>query len=69
MTDSDLSNMITWAPLSSYFYWSTYLENVSVGNVSLPLSVSTVVYDSGASLCYIPELEYRVLIKEITKGK
>lgn len=69
MTDSQLADEIKWAPLSSYFYWSTYLEGVKIGNSTVPITVSQVVYDSGASLCYVPSKEYAALIKEITKDK
>lgn len=69
MTDTELAAEIKWAPLSSYWYWSTYLEGVKVGNKSIPISVTQAVFDSGASLCYVPTQEYVELIKEITEGK
>lgn len=37
--------------------------------MKLPISVNQVVYDSGASLCYLPTKEFKALITEVTKNE
>jgi hypothetical protein len=35
MSDAQVEETITWVPTSSYFYWSTTLQDVSVGGESI----------------------------------
>jgi hypothetical protein len=69
MTEQDLQNEINWAPVSSYYYWSTDIQSAKVGEFRLPVSVNQVIYDSGASLCYLPTRDFKALIEEVTRDQ
>lgn len=51
------------------YYWGTKLEKVRVGNVTFPISVDKAIFDSGASLNYIPNPEFLELIRIIAKDQ
>lgn len=38
-----------------------------MGEIDLPLSVHKVMLDSGASLTYIPDPEFSIIVKQINK--
>ena len=69
MTDQELETKISWAKVNSFYFWSTDLQKVTVKDKKLPISVNQVVYDSGASLCYLPTREFKALINEIAQSK
>ena len=62
--DSDVS--IKWAPLSSYYFWSTGLKGVKVDGIVISLSVYSAVYSSIDSDIVVPTFEYPTLMERIT---
>jgi hypothetical protein len=46
MTDQQVVSEIKWANLSSFFYWSTNLKQVTVNGTNIPLSAANVIYSS-----------------------
>lgn len=65
MTDSELAMKINWAPINTKYYWSTAITSAKIGNVTLPISVNSVIYDSGASLCYFPPPEFKAITQQM----
>ena len=64
---SDESDIpIKWAPLSSYYFWSTGLKGVKVDGKVVSLSVYSAVYSSIDSDIFVPSFEYPTLIERIT---
>lgn len=54
MTDEDLDSEIQWAPLSSYFFWSTVLKGVQIGDTVITLTAKNVVYSSSTKEIIVP---------------
>jgi len=61
--------MVSWAPIISQNYWATSLVSAKVSNVTVPITVSAVIFDSGTSLIYMPSQEYNIIRKEIVRDK
>lgn len=56
--------------LSSGYHWQVTLSKLSVGNTSIPLTVSKdAILDSGTSLTYIPGSEFTSVISQIKQGR
>jgi hypothetical protein len=51
--------------LSSKSYWQVNLNSVTVGSAVIDLSIKSLVFDSGASLMYVPTKDYRKLTTAI----
>lgn len=45
------------------------MQSVKVENTTIPTEVGQIVYDSGASLSYVPHQEFQILIRRISKDK
>lgn len=48
-----------WAQTSSHYFWSVRLLSVEMDGKSLHPSVKHVVFDTGASLNYMPSREWQ----------
>jgi hypothetical protein len=68
-TDDDISTLIAWVPSVRNNYWSSIFDSVTVNNVSVPVTVKAAIFDSGASLIYMPTNDFTPLMAQITKGK
>jgi cathepsin D len=62
-------SLVSWTPIISQNYWATYLVSAKISNITVPLSVNAVIYDSGTSLIYMPTQEYNVIRAEIIRNK
>lgn len=69
MTDSQVAEQIKWADLGSYYFWSTKLKGVTIGNFSVSLSVYAAVYSTAYDEIYVPSYEYETVMNEITRGR
>lgn len=69
LTDTELDQLIAWQDINSKYYWSTDLKSVQVGTKNVPLSVPSVIFDSGSTLNYLPTKEYILVTSEIVKNK
>jgi len=61
-SDDGLNNLIAWTSNINSNYWSADLNSVFVNNISLPNTVKRVIFDSGASLMYLPPGDYQYLM-------
>ena len=68
-TDLGLNSLIAWTPILNSNYWSSKIDSVKVNNVTVPFTVKGVIYDSGASLIYMPSSDFDGIIAEIKLGK
>lgn len=68
-TDDGLSELIAWTPILNSNYWSSKVNSVTVNNSSVPFTVKGVIYDSGASLIYMPSSDFKGLMAKVTEGK
>ena len=71
ITDPDEFNGIYWMKINSEYHWQVILFEAKVGNSDLELSrsPSSVIFDSGSSLIYIPTKEYLAITTEIYNHK
>jgi hypothetical protein len=69
MSDAQVEETITWVPTSSYFYWSTTLQDVSIGDDSIKLSVNNAIYMTTEPITLVPKADYSQLIALLTKDK
>ena len=68
-SDANLGSLIAWTPSVNSNYWSGNLNSVTVNGVSIPVSVNFGIFDSGASLMYLPTKDYNALMTQVTSGK
>ena len=61
----DVDSKIMWADVSSHYFWSVRLLSVVMNNSTLHTSVQHVVFDTGASLNYMPSREWQHFLKQI----
>ena len=59
--------MIEWTDVVSEYYWSTYIEQVYIGDVELTHTVEQIIFDSGSSLNHLPTDEFTTLLNYITQ--
>ena len=69
MTDAQLESEIQYAEVITTYYWGTRLESVKIDNATFIVSVDKVIFDSGASLNYLPVTEFYDLIQIVTRDK
>jgi hypothetical protein len=69
MTDAQLESEIQFAEVITTYYWGTRLESVQIDNRTFPITVDKAIFDSGASLNYLPELDFYNLIQSVTTDK
>lgn len=54
-------------PLVSDYYWMSEFDAASINGERWPVSVSSLIFDSGSSVNHIPTKEYNILLTAITK--
>ena len=54
-----------WFNSNSDNHWKADMDEAKIGKVDLPISVKKVMIDSGASLTYIPDPEFSVIVNQI----
>ena len=59
------NDLIQWMNLTSKQYWQVSMQSASVGSSNISISMTSVVFDSGASLMYIPSSDYTILYNAI----
>ena len=67
LTDEDAEAEIRWLPLVSKYYWMTELTGASIAGEEWPISVDSIIFDSGSSINHIPTKEYNILLNVITR--
>ena len=67
MTDEEVDGFIKWLPLVSDYYWMSEFEAASIDGERWPISVDSLIFDSGSSVNHIPTKEYNILLAAITK--
>lgn len=67
MTDEETDAQIAWLPLVSIYYWMAYLDTAKIGDTDWPITVQTIIFDSGSSINHIPTREYNILLNQLTK--
>ena len=69
MTDEQIEAQITYLPLSNSNFWAVRLDSVSLGNNQIELQARHVIFDTGTSMNFIPQQDYKTLIEAITSDK
>ena len=54
--------------INSDIHWQVRLRNAVIGNSSLQVSVDKLIFDTGSSLCYMPQRDYQQFIAEIKRN-
>lgn len=65
-SDANLGSLIAWTSSVNSNYWSGNLRSVTVNGISIPVSVNFGIFDSGASLMYLPTKDYNALMTQVT---
>jgi len=62
---------IFWMNVNSNLHWGANLYDAKFGNTGeeIDISVGEVIFDSGASMTYIPPPEYEIIMKKMRAGK
>jgi hypothetical protein len=66
LRNKTVDDLISWMSITSKNYWQVSLNEAYVGSNKLSLAISKVVFDSGASLMYIPSYDYNAIYNSIT---
>ena len=66
-TDDEVDAEIRWLPLVSKYYWMAQFESAQIDGEDWPISVDSIIFDSGSSINHIPTKEYNILLNIITK--
>ena len=56
------SNKVNWYDISSPLFWEIDFHNVTMGNYQIPVSVSSVMADTGTSLNMIPDRDFNIIL-------
>lgn len=64
---SGSSNGIYWVDITSDIHWQVRLRAASIGNTSIQVSVMKLIFDTGSSLSYMPEQDYRDFMAELRR--
>lgn len=67
MTDEEADAEIKWLPLVSKYYWMATFEKAEIGDEEWPISVDSIIFDSGSSINHIPTKEYNILLNTLTR--
>ena len=67
MTDEEVDAEIKWLPLVSKYYWMATFEKAEIGDEEWPISVDSIIFDSGSSINHIPTKEYNILLNTLTR--
>ena len=65
---SDSPDGIYWMSINSRVHWQVRMYNAKIGDQQIYQTTYNMIFDSGSSLNYIPEREYKQFIHEITKN-
>lgn len=68
MTDEELDGEIKWLRLVSQYYWMAEFDSAEIDGEPWPITVNSLIFDSGSSINHIPTKEYNILLTEITKN-
>lgn len=67
MTDEETDAEIRWLPLVSKYYWMAAFTKAEIGGEEWPISVDSIIFDSGSSINHIPTKEYNILLNVLTR--
>ena len=59
---------IYWLPINSGYHWQVSLYKAKVGNQEIFPSVKNLIFDTGASLCYLDQRNYRTFITAVRQA-
>ena len=58
---------IFWMNIKSFHHWECKIYKAKLNDADLKVTVDNVIFDSGASLMFVPAVEYSHIINEIKK--
>ena len=67
MTNDEVDSEIKWLRLASKYYWMAQFEKAEIGGENWPISVNSLIFDSGSSVNHLPIKEYNILLNVITR--
>lgn len=63
---SDLNpDGIFWMNINSFHHWQVKIYKAKINDAELKVTVDNCIFDSGASLMFVPAVEYSHIIKAI----
>lgn len=60
---------VYWMRINSDIHWQVRIYDYKLGNLSVGSSVKNIIFDTGSSLNYLPEREYKLFFAEVQKTK
>ncbi|CDW72166.1 eukaryotic aspartyl protease family protein [Stylonychia lemnae] len=62
-------DLICWVKIVSKAYWQVQLDQATVNGQAISIKIQKVVFDSGASLSYVPSYDYYLIYNAIFDSK
>ena len=66
-SDEDADAEIKWLPLVSKYFWMADFDTAQIDGEDWPITVDSIIFDTGSSINHIPTKEFNYLLNTLTR--